>query len=89
MLFRSDKPCVIALVPFSNAAGVRIYKQRILDSMDRSFGDLGADQLNAFDFSVGGEHGFARLRWLVKGDPKDSHQGGAPDKIRRPKKARE
>ena len=84
----SDKPCVIALVPFSNAAGVRIYKQRIFDGMDRSFGDLGADQLNAFDFSVGGEHSFARLRWLVKGDPKDSHQGGGPDKIRRPKKAR-
>ena len=65
------KPCVIALVPFSDAAGVRVYKQRIFDAMDRSFGDLGADQLKAFDFALGRENSFARLRWLVEGDPKD------------------
>ena len=65
----NHKPCVIALVPFSDAAGVRIYKQRIFDSMDRSFGDLGPDQLNAFDFALGRENSFARLRWLVEGDP--------------------
>ena len=79
-----SKPCVIALVPFSDAAGVRIYKQRIFDSMDRNFGDLGADQLNAFDFALGREHSFARLRWLVEGDPK----GDTPDKLREPKKAK-
>ena len=61
------QPCVIALVPFSDAAGVRIYKQRIFDNMDRSFGDLGAEQLTAFDFALGRENSFARLRWLVEG----------------------
>lgn len=78
------KPCVIALVPFSDAAGVRIYKQRIFDSMDRSFGDLGPDELNAFDFALGRENSFARLRWLVEGNP----QGDLKDKVRIPKKAR-
>ena len=78
------KPCVIALVPFSDAAGVRIYKQRIFDSMDRSFGDLGTDQLNAFDFALGREHSFARLRWLIEGEPQDD----LPDKVRIPRKAK-
>ena len=72
---KSHKPCVIALVPFSDAAGVRIYKQRIFDNMDRNFGDLGADQLKAFDFALGRENSFARLRWLVEGDPKDDLLG--------------
>ena len=72
---KNHKPCVIALVPFSDAAGVRIYKQRIFDNMDRSFGDLGADQLKAFDFALGRENSFARLRWLVEGDPKDDLLG--------------
>ena len=80
----NHKPCVIALVPFSDAAGVRIYKQRIFDSMDRSFGDLGPDQLNAFDFALGRENSFARLRWLVEGDP----QKATPDPLRAPKKAK-
>ena len=71
----NHKPCVIALVPFSDAAGVRIYKQRIFDNMDRNFGDLGADQLKAFDFALGRENSFARLRWLVEGDPKDDLLG--------------
>ena len=71
----NHKPCVIALVPFSDAAGVRIYKQRVFDNMDRSFGDLGADQLKAFDFALGRENSFARLRWLVEGDPKDDQLG--------------
>ena len=68
---RVGKPCVIALVPFTDAAGLRIYKQRIFDSMDRSFGDLGADQLKAFDFALGRENSFARLRWLVEGEQQD------------------
>ena len=71
---QSGTPCVIALIPFSDAAGVRIYKQRIFDSMDRSFGDLGAGQLNAFDFAIGGENSFARLRWIVEGDMPDEVQ---------------
>ena len=64
---RRSQPCVIALVPFTEAAGVRIYKQRIFDSMDREFGDLSAEQLHAFDFSLGRDNGFARLRWLAEG----------------------
>lgn len=84
----SDKPCVIALVPFSDAAGVRIYKQRIFDSMDRSFGDLGADQLNAFDFALGRENSFARLRWLVEGDPKDCARQSGSAPLRAPQKAK-
>jgi hypothetical protein len=84
------KPCVIALVPFSDAAGVRIYKQRIFDSMDRSFGDLGADQLNAFDFALGRENSFARLRWLVEGDqqdsPKEGQKSDSAKKLRAPRK---
>ena len=70
-------PCVIAVIPFSDAAGVRIYKQRIFDSMDRNFGELGADQLNAFDFALGGENSFARLRWIVEGDKPDEAQAQA------------
>ena len=71
---QSGIPCVIALIPFSDAAGVRIYKQRIFDSMDRNFGDLGAGQLNAFDFAIGSENSFARLRWIVEGDRPDEGQ---------------
>ncbi len=80
---QSGEPCVIALVPFSDAAGVRIYKQRIFDNMDRNFGDLGADQLSAFDFAIGRENSFARLRWLVEGDTPDV----ASEKLRAPKKS--
>lgn len=82
----SDKRCVIALVPFSDAAGVRIYKRRIFDGMDRNFGDLGADQLSAFDFAVGRENSFARLRWLVEGNPQDAKQGSALEKLRSSKR---
>lgn len=62
-----SSPCVIALVPFTSAASLRIYKQRIFDSMDRKFGDLGVEQLHAVDFALGRENGFARLRWLAQG----------------------
>ena len=65
---KTNNPCVIALVPFSDAPGVSLYKQRIFDSMDRSFGDLGADQLSAYDFAIGRENSFSRLRWLVESD---------------------
>ena len=67
-------PCVIALVPFAEAAGVSIYKQRIFDSMDRKFGDLGIEQLHAFDFALGRENGFARLRWLAEGSINEGAQ---------------
>ena len=62
-----SKPCVIVLVPFTDAAGANIYKQRIFDGMGQSFGGLSADQLNAFDFSLGNDRGFTRLRLLVEG----------------------
>ena len=35
--------------------------------MAAKFGDLGAEQLHAVDFSLGRENGFARLRWLAEG----------------------
>ena len=79
---QAGDPCVISLVPFSDAAGVRIYKQRIFDSMDRNFGDLGADQLSAFDFAIGRENSFARLRWLVEVDKGK----GSPEKAPTPEK---
>jgi len=60
-------PCVIALVPFSDAAGVRVYKQRLFDGITQRFGELSPQQLSAFDFPLGREQGFARLRWLVEG----------------------
>ena len=62
-----SKPCVIVLVPFSDAAGANVYKQRIFDGMGQSFGGLSADQLSAFDFSLGNDRGFTRLRLLVEG----------------------
>ena len=67
-------PCVIVLVPFAVAAAISIYKQRIFDSMDQKFGDLGVEQLHAFDFSVGRENGFARLRWLAEGSTSEGAQ---------------
>ena len=60
------KPCVIVLVPFTDAAGTNIYKQRIFDGMGQSFGGLSADQLSAFDFSLGHENSFTRLRALAE-----------------------
>ncbi len=62
-----NKPCVIVLVPFTNAAGTNIYKQRIFDGMGQSFGGLSDDQLRAFDFALGSDRGFTRLRLLVEG----------------------
>ena len=62
-----SKPCVIVLVPFTDAAGANIYKQRIFDSMGQSFGGLSADQLSAFDFALGNDRAFTRLRLLVEG----------------------
>jgi len=59
-------PCVISLVPFSDAAAVRVYKQRVLDGITQRFGELDPSQLSAFDFALGREQGFARLRWLVE-----------------------
>ncbi|MBX3585206.1 MAG: hypothetical protein KF796_01080 [Ramlibacter sp.] len=59
-------PCVIALAPFSDAAAMRVYKQRLLDGITQRFGEMGPQQLSAFDFALGREQGFARLRWLVE-----------------------
>ena len=60
------KPCVIVLVPFTDAAGTNVYKQRIFDCMGQSFGGLSADQLSAFDFALGNESSFTRLRVLTE-----------------------
>ena len=62
-----SKPCVIVLVPFTDAAGANLYKQRIFDGMGQSFGGLSADQLSAFDFALGHDKSFTRLRLLVEG----------------------
>ena len=62
-----SKPCVIVLVPFTDAAGSNIYKQRIFDGMGQSFGGLSADQLSAFDFALGNDNSFTRLRALAEG----------------------
>lgn len=62
-----ETPCVIALIPFSDASGVRVYKQHLLDALSRRFGDLGPEQLSAVDFALGPDHSFARLRALVEG----------------------
>ncbi|MBX3654918.1 MAG: hypothetical protein KF686_12100 [Ramlibacter sp.] len=59
-------PCVIALAPFSDAAAMRVYKQRLFDGITQRFGALGPQQLSAFDFALGGDQGFARLRALVE-----------------------
>lgn len=66
---RSRPPCVIALVPFAAPAAVRIYKQRIVHGVQRSFGDLAAEQLHAFDFSIEREAMFGNLRAVVEHAP--------------------
>lgn len=62
-----DLPCVIALIPFSDATGVRVYKQRVFDALGQRFGDIDLRQVAAVDFALGSKHSFARLRALVKG----------------------
>jgi hypothetical protein len=32
----------------------------------QQFGEIGPQQLSAFDFALGRDQGFARLRWLVE-----------------------
>ena len=62
-----SKPCVIALVPFTGEAGMRVYTQRIFDSMAKSFPDLSAEQLDVQDFALGQADSFAYLRSLAEG----------------------
>ena len=62
-----SKPCVIALVPFTDEAGMRVYTQRIFDSMAKSFPDLSAEQLDVQDFALGQADSFAYLRQLAEG----------------------
>ena len=64
---KQDSPCVIALIPFSSASGVRVYKQRIVDAMHQRFGEIDPKQLSAVDFALGPTSSFARLRNLVEG----------------------
>lgn len=61
------KPCVIVLVPFTDEAGMRVYTQRIFDSMAKSFPDLSAEQLDVQDFALGQADSFAYLRRLAQG----------------------
>jgi hypothetical protein len=63
---QEGSPCVVVLVPFSDAAAMRIYKQRIFDGIYRYFGEVDPNQLSAFDFALGHEQSFARLRLLVE-----------------------
>ncbi len=59
--------CVIALIPFSGASGVRVYKQRLLDAIGQRFGEIGPKQLYGVDFALCNDHSFAQLRALVEG----------------------
>jgi hypothetical protein len=63
---QQGQPCVIVLVPFTDPAGLRVYKQRIFDGIDRHFGEVDPRQLSAFDFELGRPQGFARLRSLAE-----------------------
>jgi polysaccharide biosynthesis protein PelD len=62
-----SKPCVIALVPFTDEAGMRVYTQRIFDAMAKSFPDLNAEQLDVQDFALGQADSFAYLRSVAEG----------------------
>ena len=63
----SSKPCVIALVPFTDETGMRAYTQRIIDSMAKSFPDLSAEQLDLQHFALGQADSFAYLRSVAEG----------------------
>ena len=63
----SGKPCVIALVPFTDETGMRAYTQRIIDSMAKSFPDLSAEQLDLQHFALGQADSFAYLRSVAEG----------------------
>ena len=59
--------CVIALVPFAGAAQTLVYKQRILQGITRSFGEVTPTQLNSQDVAVQGNDTLGRLRAAVEG----------------------
>jgi hypothetical protein len=46
---------------------MRVYTQRIFDSMAKSFPDLSAEQLDVQDFALGQADSFAYLRRLAEG----------------------
>jgi hypothetical protein len=59
--------CVIALVPFAGAAQTLVYKQRILQGITRSFGEVTPTQLHSQDIAVQGSDTLGRLRAAVEG----------------------
>jgi polysaccharide biosynthesis protein PelD len=59
--------CVIALIPFSGASGVLVYRQRLLDAIGQKFGEIGPKQLYGVDFDLCDDHSIVRLRALVEG----------------------
>ncbi len=62
-------PCVIALVPFSDIAGMRVYRQRLFDAIRQRFGDVDPQQVRMLDFALGPQKSFAYLRQLAESSP--------------------
>ncbi len=63
----TSKPCVIALIPFTDENGLRVYSHRIFDAMASGFPDLNAEQLNLQHFALGQEDSFSHLRQMAQG----------------------
>lgn len=59
--------CVIALVPFTDHTGFRIYRQRVIDAVLESNESVFPRQLTCTALPLGGEGKFAELRAIVEG----------------------
>ena len=59
--------CVIALIPFSDVAGMRVYRQRLFDAISQRFGEVDPQQLRVVDFALGPQKSFVHLRLLAEG----------------------
>lgn len=59
--------CVIALIPFSDVAGMRVYRQRLFDAISQRFGEVDPQQLRVLDFALGPQKSFEHLRELAEG----------------------
>ena len=60
-------PCVIALIPFSDVAGMRVYRQRLFDAISQRFGETDSKALYITDFPLGPQSSFERVRRLAEG----------------------
>ncbi len=60
-------PCVIALVPFSDVTGMRVYRQRLFDAISQRFGETDSKALHVTDFPLGPQSSFERVRRLAEG----------------------